>query len=109
MLRVSKVEYLSEYKLKIAFSNGGVKVVDFEDWIFQDNFYLMPLREVAYFKKVHLDDCNYSICWPNGADFSPDVLYEVGKDLPRKRAICKPRNTLTSKRKPKSRINRLKK
>jgi hypothetical protein len=39
------------------------------------------LRKIEYFKRVHIDDSNYSICWPNGADFSPDVLFEAGKEV----------------------------
>jgi len=81
MLRVKKVEYLDKYKLNILFSNGRSKVVDFEDWIAEENVYLKPLRKIEYFKRVCIDDLNYSICWPNGADFSPDVLFEAGKEV----------------------------
>jgi hypothetical protein len=81
MLRVKKVEYLDEYKLNILFSNGRSKVVDFENWIAEENVYLKPLRKIEYFKKVRIDDFNYSICWPNGADFSPDTLFEAGREV----------------------------
>src|SRR5271167_4424364 len=91
MLRVRKVEYLDKYKLNILFSNGQSKVVDFEDWISEENAYLKPLRKIEYFKKVRIDDYNYSICWPNGADFSPDILFEAGRD-------DKPKRTPRSKR-----------
>lgn len=39
------------------------------------------MRDIEYFKKVEMGKSNYSICWPNRADFSPDALYEVGKDV----------------------------
>jgi hypothetical protein len=35
----------------------------------------------AEFKKVRVDDSQYTICWPNGADFCPDVLYESGEEV----------------------------
>jgi len=40
-----------------------------------------PLQDLDLFKKVALDDCHLSICWPNGADICPDVLYEMGTDI----------------------------
>jgi hypothetical protein len=83
MLKIKKVEYVGEYKLKILFSNGVSKIVDFEEWISEDGFYLKPLKQLDYFKKVRMDDSNYSICWPNGADFCPDALFEAGQDVPR--------------------------
>jgi hypothetical protein len=51
MLRVKKVEYLDKYNLNILFSNDQSKVVDFEDWIAEENTYLKPLRKIEYFKK----------------------------------------------------------
>ncbi len=80
MLRIKKVKYLDKYRLNILFSNGRSKIVDFKDWISEANVYLKPLRSIEYFKKVRIDDAHYSICWPNGADFSPDILFEVGHE-----------------------------
>ena len=79
LMKLKKVTYLLEYKLKIVFSNGKTKVCDFESWIFEDNVYLKPLRDIEFFKKVHLDESKYTIYWPNGADFCPDVLYKTGR------------------------------
>ena len=81
LIRVKKVNYLDGYKLKIVFSDSKTKVVDFENWIRDGKGYLLPLKDIEYFKKVDIDDCHYTICWPNGADFCPDVLYEIGEDM----------------------------
>lgn len=74
MIRIKKVEYHAEYKLKLLFSDDKTKIVDFKDWIEERGIYLLPLQNIQYFKKVRMDGFNYSICWPNGADFSPDVF-----------------------------------
>lgn len=85
MLRVKQVEYVRDYQIKLLFNNGKIRLVDFKEWIFEGGKLLKPLSNIDFFKKVSLDECNYSICWPNGADFSPDTLYEAGKELPNKR------------------------
>ncbi len=80
LMRIKKVEYLNEYKLKLLFNNEKTKIIDFEDWIKNGGSYFSPLKDIQYFKKVKMDKFNYTICWPNGADFCPDVLYEMGKE-----------------------------
>lgn len=78
--KVKKVEYLNGYKLKLKFNDQKIKIVDFSDWLNDGKGYLIPLKDIEYFKKVALDEFEYTIIWPNGADFCPDVLYEIGKD-----------------------------
>src|SRR5579862_7804068 len=102
MLRVKQVQYLNGYKLKLLFSNGKSKIVDFEHWISEDNFYLKPLRNIEYFKKVRIDDSDYSICWPNGAEFCPDTLFAVGREGP----AAKPKTTHS--RTPRKKIKKYK-
>ena len=41
----------------------------------------LELKDLEYFKKVECD--GYSICWPNGIDYCPDLLYMIGKDVER--------------------------
>lgn len=106
MLKVKKVEYAGEYKLKILFSNGISKVVDFESWVSEENVYLKPLRNIEYFKKVTIDDSNYSICWPNGADFCPDVLFEVGQEITKRRKTSFSKKPQKSRNLRKSRLSK---
>lgn len=82
-MRVKKVEYVDGYKLKLLFSDKKVKIVDIESIIKKSKGLFHPLKDIDYFKKVSLDDSQYplSICWPNGADLCPDVLYEMGRDI----------------------------
>ncbi len=77
-MRVTKVEYLHDYKLKLTFSDRRVKVVDLEIKIKNAKGLFLPLQDVEYFKQVTLDDGPLSIHWPNGADICPDVLYKMG-------------------------------
>jgi len=80
-MRIIKVDYISEYKLKIQFSDRKIKIVDLEEMVEKSKGIFLPLKKLDYFKKVALDDCKLSICWPNGADICPDVLYNMGKDF----------------------------
>ena len=92
MIRVKSVKYVNDYKLKILFSDGKTKIVDFENWIKEGGFYFLPMKDVEFFKKVEMDESNYSICWPNDADVSPDVLYEMGKDVEEKKTKIPTKN-----------------
>lgn len=82
-MRVKKVEYIGEYKLKLVFSDNKTKIVNLSDLVEKGGFYFEPLRDIEFFKMVSLDDDEYpvSICWPNEADICPDVLYEIGEDI----------------------------
>lgn len=82
-MRIKKVEYVNGYKLKILFSDKKTKIVDIEPIIKKSKGLFHPLKDIEYFKQVSLDDTQYplSICWPNGADLCPDVLYRMGRDF----------------------------
>lgn len=89
-MRVKTIEYIKDYKLKLVFSDKTVKVVDLEDLIKKSSGIFLPLRDLDYFKHVTLDDCQLSICWPNGADICPDVLYKMGVDVKSSKSKQKP-------------------
>ena len=81
LYRVKKVKYLSEYRLSLQFDNGKTKVVDLEDMLRHEKNLFLQLVDLDYFRQVECD--GYSICWPNGIDFCPNLLYKMGTDIPR--------------------------
>lgn len=99
-MRVKKVEYLKEYKLKVTFSDEAIKIVDLENIVKSNHGIFLPLKDLEYFKKVAIDDCQLSICWPNGADVCPDVLYKMGVNFSKKKHS--PRKPIPKRRKDRS-------
>ncbi|MBF0336738.1 MAG: DUF2442 domain-containing protein [Nitrospirae bacterium] len=73
---VRKVSYISDYKLMITFDYDIVRYVDLEEHL--DGEIFEPLRDISYFKTVCVNRDIDTICWDNGADMSPDFLYEIG-------------------------------
>lgn len=40
-----------------------------------------PLKELAFFKQVKVNPETNTVEWPNGADFAPEFLYEIGDEV----------------------------
>ncbi|MDX6381804.1 MAG: hypothetical protein QOI57_2828 [Rubrobacteraceae bacterium] len=83
LLHVTSVRRTDSYKLEVAFNDGTVKEVDLEDELYGEVF--EPLRDVEFFGKVEVNEETNTIEWPNGADFAPEFLHEIGKEV--KRAV----------------------
>ncbi len=78
-MRVKKTEYLERRKLKLLFNDNKTKIVDLEKELWGPMY--EPLKNIEYFKKVAVDDDFITVQWPNGADFSPNFLYEIGVEV----------------------------
>jgi hypothetical protein len=77
-LHVIHVLYLRDYQLRLEFNDGKVKEVDLEDELYGEVF--EPLNFMELFKRVYVNPDTGTIEWPNGADFSPEFLYEIGQE-----------------------------
>jgi len=75
---VTKAKYIDGYSILIVFENGETKIVNLEPYL--DGEIFAPLRDISYFKKVKVNKDIDTIVWDNGADFSPDFLYEIGRN-----------------------------
>ena len=73
---VRDVKYLSDYKLQLKFEDGAVREVDLAPHL--DGEVFEPLRDANRFRTVRLNNDLDTIVWDNGADMSPDFLYEIG-------------------------------
>ncbi len=78
-LHVTSVTYLEDYKLRLVFNDGVAKDVDLRDELYGKVF--KSLRDVELFKQVTVNSDTNTIEWPNGADFAPEFLYEIGEEL----------------------------
>ena len=76
---VKSVQYIEDYKLSITFEDNKKKLVDLSNHI--GNGIFKKLKDISYFKTVKFDADLDTIVWDNGADISPDFLYEIGKTL----------------------------
>lgn len=73
---VKDVKYLSEYKLLLTFEDESRREVDLKPHLNGGVF--ESLKELSNFKSVYLNPELDTIVWNNGADMSPDFLYEIG-------------------------------
>ena len=73
---IKDVGYVGGFKLLLAFADGSARVVDLENELDGDIF--APLKNVDYFKQVRVNQDLDTIVWDNGADMSPDYLFEIG-------------------------------
>jgi hypothetical protein len=78
-LHVTKVEYLEKYRLRLEFDDGTAREVDLENELYGEVF--EPLKDLNLFKQIYLNPDTKTIEWPNGADFAPEFLHEIGEDV----------------------------
>ncbi len=68
------VQPTTEYRLRLTFEDGIEGEVDVAELVeFVGVF--APLKDRQEFLKVRVNPELGTICWPNGADLDPDVLY----------------------------------
>ncbi len=71
---IVEVQPTRDYRLRLRFEDGREGEVDIADMIQFEGIFA-PLKDHAEFLKVYVDPELGTICWPNGADLDPDVLY----------------------------------
>jgi hypothetical protein len=70
--RVTQFGIVGPYTLRVGFADGTEQCIDFEP-VLRGAFF-GPLRELAIFNAVTLDNEAGTLVWPNGADFDPATL-----------------------------------
>ena len=80
-LHVTSATVGEGYRLRVVFNDGVTKDVDLTGHLYGEVF--EPLRDVALFRQVQVNPETNTVEWPNGADFAPEFLYEIGTEVKR--------------------------
>ncbi|MFH1115413.1 MAG: DUF2442 domain-containing protein [Pseudomonadota bacterium] len=78
-LHVTKVEYLRDYRLLLEFDDGTVREIDLYKELYGEVF--EPLKNLDLFRQVFVNSDTNTIEWPNGADFAPEYLRQLGAEV----------------------------
>ena len=73
MLRVTSVQPLDGYHLRVAFNDGVERDVDCAFLL--HGTLGEPLRDPEYFRQVRVDEEARTVVWPNGLDPAPELLH----------------------------------
>ena len=74
LLTVTAAEYVGDYTLRLTFSTGEVRLVDFTP-LMQKGI-CRKLQDMEYFRNFTLDP--FTVDWNNEIGFAPESLYERG-------------------------------
>ena len=74
MVDVVEVRPLGGYRVFVKFEDGVQGEVDLAEMIRFEGVFA-PLTDPARFAEVRVHPELGTLCWPNGADLDPDVLY----------------------------------
>ena len=75
-----EVRPLEAYRVYVRFADGTEGEVDLSQHMEFTGIF-EPLKAHGFFRQVRVDEFG-GLCWPNGADICPDVLYSYATGLP---------------------------
>jgi hypothetical protein len=75
--RVLEVKAVGDYQLWVRFSDGKCGIVDLSAELWGPVF--EPLHDKDLFARASVHPELQTVTWPNGADLSPEYLYEAAQ------------------------------
>ena len=79
ILHIREAKYLHDYVIWLRFNNGAEGEIDLKNEL--DGEMFEPLKDINNFKNFIIDPEIETIVWDNGADITPEFLYEKMKVL----------------------------
>jgi hypothetical protein len=76
---ITGVKHDRGYALLLTFDDNTVRRVDLESHL--DGEVFEPLKAPAQFNTAHLNEDIDTVAWDNGADMSPDFLYNISEPV----------------------------
>jgi hypothetical protein len=81
LLEVRDVQPVRDYVLRVEFVDGAVRELHLRDELYGEMF--EPLRDPELFAAVQVNVEAGTIERPNGADFAPEFLASIGREVKR--------------------------
>ena len=78
MIKVRKLKYSGDYRMKFWFSDDSTGELDFSKIVSEPGEMIEPLRDSTFFAQAFLEFG--APTWPNGYDISPGALFQEMKD-----------------------------
>lgn len=72
-LHVREAKYVGGYQIRLRFNDGAEGIVDLSDCL--DGEVFKSLKDIENFKAFRVDPDIETVVWSNGADMSPEYLY----------------------------------
>jgi hypothetical protein len=87
---LTNVNYECGYTLRLTFEDGSIRCADLAAHL--DGEVFEPLKDRKLFQTARLNADIDTVVWDNGADMSPDFLYEISVPLeqPSLRKVAEP-------------------
>ena len=79
IIHITQVKVSAPYSLELTFNDNKRKRINLQHELYGPIF--EPLRDPTYFAHARLDPDTHTVCWPNGADFAPEFLYEMEPEM----------------------------
>lgn len=80
---IKSIIAVEPFKLTLKFNSGETREIDLEqklnEWSKSPDSKFRQLLDPYYFSNVKLDKELETICWENGIDLCPDVLYSLSE------------------------------
>jgi hypothetical protein len=74
-------KYLEDYKILLTFENQKSGVVDFADYSNRKGLF-SKFRNIDFFKNFSVNTDIGTICWEDGLDIAPEILYHKATGEP---------------------------
>lgn len=74
LYRIVNFRIEAPYTIWIEFDDGVTQIVDFKSVLAGEMY--TPLRDLAFFNRVRLDEESHNLVWPNDAEFEPADLHD---------------------------------
>ncbi len=102
---VTSLNYEGGYRLRLGFEDGSIRRVNLEAHL--DGEVFESLKDPAVFRTARLEPDIDTVVWSNGADISPDFLYDVGEQIEPPRKVAEEQDEYGAERKGNGRNGRV--